>query len=1169
MVNLSPYQEKAIHSKDHVALTANAGSGKTFVLTKRYVDLVLENDISLSEIVAITFTEKAAGELFYKISKEINERLNSETDEGKLRILRRMRRQIVSANISTIHSFCIELLKEFAPYVDLDVNFSPVDAAYSDEMLEKSIASIIEKNISSNNESIKDLIRFFGSKEKLLSAVKKLFSNKKTTEQWVDYYNSTNEETLVEDVINSFNQFAYYIFADDFEKLKVNLQRLNEQILNIQSDNKYGLAVLDALVEFPEIKTENMLDLFQWFNNYGSNFVTTKGTVRSRGYAKKVEDELCDEISVISNVSDRINKINFSADYKNNLLSNIKVLKKLTSLYSDINEEYSKRKRINSYLDFEDLLIFAKKLLQIPEVQETLSDKYKYIMVDEYQDTNAIQYEIVIPLIDEFRKGKLFIVGDEKQSIYSFREADLQVFYKTKSEIEEETHSEGILELPHSFRLDPNLAFFVNYIFGKIFSEPNEILNSVAPSELICAKDYKSEGNVEFLFATDEIYEAQLVGSKIIQLLNQGRNANEIAVLCRKRKYFDDLILHFDEAGIPYNVVGSKGFYENSLIMDFQLFISFLIDPNDDYALISLLRSQFFRVPDTLLFEIKHQPGESFLEKLKSYSSINEKYARIYSLLNDKINCAKNLTPVELITKLIEDTGILLAIKENKFLHKEYASLEKLIDLALDYQNKSFATLYDFAEYFKAAVEKEKAEELPVVNPEGNAVQIMTIHQSKGLEFPVVFLYGTNDKYLLTGASAKQIEIDHQFGIITKVREEDNYFSNFVDTPVSSLFSYVNKRRTEAEEKRLLYVALTRAEEELYISAKTQLPVKPNNDCYLYQILKALNLIQLESVENPITLKGDLKCLDASDNFNEYIKSINIEIPIITEIDLPQRLFNYEENGGKSFEGNVGRIKDLPDNEIYSATKIAVFNQCPLKYDLIYNKGYSKLFNVLGKEFEIYDETGEESSDEIPANITGTIIHKILELDAKGDSIKEIATEYISNLGLNVPDGTVDNIAKLINNYYSSDEYKQICQFEEYKNELEIYTRFGSNFLYGIIDKLIIDNEKLIIIDYKTDSLKFKSPEEKFNHYKNQLYFYAYLVNKHYECKNDIEVKLVFIAEPGKSINSIINLKELNDFENKLKQSILKITNGQFEKNEAHCSSCQFSVRNGKCIKGE
>ena len=187
---------------------------------------------------------------------------------------------------------------------------------------------------------------------------------------------------------------------------------------------------------------------------------------------------------------------------------------------------YTEKKHEAGYLDYEDILLFTQKVLENEEVRKSLSEKFKYIMIDEYQDTNELQYNIFLPILDYLKKGNLFVVGDEKQSIYMFRDAELEIFNKTKNEITESAGEESLLSLPDSFRMAQNLCLFINVLFKNLFAKPNSLFNEVTHSEVVCARDDNEKGNVEILLAEstddedEEIAEANLVTAKILKLKN-------------------------------------------------------------------------------------------------------------------------------------------------------------------------------------------------------------------------------------------------------------------------------------------------------------------------------------------------------------------------------------------------------------------------------------------------------------------------------------------------------------------------------------------------------------------------------------------------------------------------------------------------------------------------
>ena len=298
-------------------------------------------------------------------------------------------------------------------------------------------------------------------------------------------------------------------------------------------------------------------------------------------------------------------------------------------------EIYTKKKSENGYLDYEDILLHTYGILQKDEIREELSEKYKYIMIDEYQDTNEIQYQIFLPLLSFLKKNNLFVVGDEKQSIYMFRDAELEVFERTRKDIELKSGKEALLTLPDSFRMAPSLCVFINQLFKSLFSNPRVIFNEVEHKDLICARNDSNLGEVEILLneknKDEEDKEAELVSKRILKLADEKKiNFSSIAVLCRKRRFFELLEKSFVKYNVPYSIVGGKGFYQKQPVYDIFNYFSFMLDKENDAALVGILRSPFFSVSDSNIFEISLCRGHNFWKKLKNFTENKKEFPENY-----------------------------------------------------------------------------------------------------------------------------------------------------------------------------------------------------------------------------------------------------------------------------------------------------------------------------------------------------------------------------------------------------------------------------------------------------------------------------------------------------------------------------------------------------------
>ncbi len=1163
MNTLTPFQKEALRFDKHIALTANAGSGKTFVLAKRFVEIALEKNLQLNKLVAITFTEKAAGELYSKIAKEINERLNSETDASRIKILRRLRRQLVSANISTIHSFCTDLIKEFATEIGVDTNFRPVDARVSNEFLDVTIEDFINSSLrQSDNNEISELVRLFGSVRILIRELKKLLSKRKTVIKIADDFKDKSSLEIAGNLRLTFEKKFQEYFGNIIQEFFEEVKALNSAVLSAYPQNKYGQTVAEILTAFGNQSTfvEKILIVRKIIKA-----ISTKDgkKIRTRDYSSKVKKMLAGELlESLEQKRDVLNSIGFSDNPDETELSLVKYQRLLLSLFEKILSEYEKKKKSLGYLDFEDLLIGASKILENQSARKTLAERFEFIMVDEYQDTNEIQYEIIMPLLEKLKNGNLFVVGDDKQSIYMFREAELEIFEKTKEEIKIATGGEGIVELPHSFRLAPNIALFANKIFERIFANPSTEFNEVTHSNLICARGEEEGGKVEIL-AAEETEEAQLIAGKILQLKSLGLNYKEIAILCRKREWFKELSDVFSQRGIPFTILGSKGFYQNQIVLDIFNFLSFLLDNRNDAALVTILRSPFFYFKDNLLLKINFEKGETFFEKLKAFAFQDKDAAGVVKFLEAFTKLANELPLNELLRKIVTESGYLAIISSRENSDLQLANLEKLITLSNNFQNEPFHTFYDFVEFLRSSIEGYEDESEAELISEENKVQLMTIHQAKGLEFKVVFIYHANTRPNLPYVKAKSVSIDKDYGIITKVPTAGNYFEDYKVAPIVGLYNYYLKRKELAENKRLFYVATTRARDYLFLSISKMSKPEINSFWAL-----TVNGLGIKDVAERIELSGNLDFMKFDrDKHSIFTRQISFGIPIVKETMTGVSA----ESNGKEFQAKLKNysyeLSDIPKNEIFSATRIATYEQCPFKYKLIYELGYAKLEKLLreGKIFFDAEDEAEETKD-IPQNVKGSIIHRILEKDIQENELSEFVKKSLEAEDFPIPENTetVEEIVQVVRGFKNSNEFKSLRNYDDYKNEFQIYLRQNDYFLFGILDKLIFTKEKFIIVDYKTDSLDKGEGKEKFEHYKQQLFFYAFLVNKYFSSPKPIELRLLFVRKPEETIIQLLESSIIEQYKRQLIQNINNIQSRIFPKNKNHCRECQFGV-NGDC----
>jgi ATP-dependent helicase/nuclease subunit A len=1021
---LTPHQLEALNYKKHLSLTANAGSGKTFVLSKRYLEIALNEDIQLRNIAAITFTDKAASELYKKIAAEIDAKLIYTADNETRKKLERIRRQLVSANISTIHAFCIDILREFPVEAGLDANFRPIDENLSNELAELAVEETIKSafNNSEDEKELKYLIRTFASKRIFAEQLFSLIKNRKNVFELSRKIYDKPVNEISEHLHNSFLELVKHLFLVKKERVINNLREINNTVLQLNRNNSIAIEV-KFLIE--KSQTINLpVDFLRFISEMKELVCTKSGKIKRQGYLPgNQQKDLLNEIIEVEEFFNDIKSIEIPANHKDIETELAKFGKVLIRFFNKSVAVYDQKKSENGYLDFEDILLHTKRILENNHVRNVLSEKYKYLMIDEYQDTNEIQYRIFLPILKNLQTGNLFVVGDEKQSIYMFRDAELEVFMETKRNIENISGSEFLLTLPDSFRMAPAICLFTNSLFQNLFNEPNELYNEVGYSEIVCARTDDAKGAVEILLGDPEEdsphSETELVANRILNLVNEQdkkMNWGDVAVLVRKRKSFALLEKVLSKYKIPFNVVGGTGFYQRQSVYDIYNYFSFLLDIDNSAALVGILRSPFFNLSDAQIFRISLEENYRYWDKLISFGNKDKSILPVITQVKENINLAKSLEPVSLLRKILNETAYvsILAAKPNG--HQEIANLEKLISLSTSFYQQGFRTVYDYVNYLKDSIEKIDEEAQAAVAEESNSVKIMTLHQAKGLEYKAVFLYKCDETIQKNPAKAKQVNVDKKTGILTKIPLNENYYLEYVSAPVVNIYNHISSRKELAESKRLFYVGATRAMDYLFISAGLKDKFNYSSDSFMGMLKKGLSSFHDFSGENDrIIINSPLKFLRKTvGEFKGEEKDLTLEIPLIKQIN---EFIPVREAGADTLMPSKIRItelKDVPEGEIISASKVAAFHQCPLKYGLIYEYGFSKLMNNFRewrtdrftKKFEFNPseekQVKQDAEEELfraynLSDVKGRIIHKLLQKEIRPEFLYNSVIKYLND----------------------------------------------------------------------------------------------------------------------------------------------------------------------------
>ncbi len=879
----------------------------------------------------------------------------------------------------------------------------------------------------------------------------------------------------------------------------------------------------------------------------------------------------------------------------------------LLSVYRKAIAVYEQKKLEQGKLDFEDLQLKALQLLRSEEIRIKVAASYKYIMVDEYQDTNRLQDEILRFLLSEFKTGNLFIVGDAKQSIYGFRHAAVEVFERTKNDLKLAGGNAGAghIILAESFRLLMNVVDFVNRVFARTMSAGASPFE-VGYGELVNGRACPGEGNVELLLVPDRdddgedagemggggrdsiAEECELIARRILHLaaskyivyesgtrlgkaveIPRPFEFRDAAILLRSRTHVGRLERAMESGGVPYVISSGIGFYQTQEILDFFNFFKFLLDTGDDVALAGILRSPFFAISDAELFEISLlKKAASFWEKTRQYVGSGHPTPQLryaVGVVEETLHLANRVPIPNLVYRILRRTGWHGAVAGLAFGDQRRANIEKLLRFAREFEQRGLTNLFDFVERLQRLVEEEEREGQASVDQGENAVRIMTIHSAKGLEFPVVFVPFAHKKFQYD----KELFLDSSLGAAFKVRAEDN-LDETVEPPLYTHLKRQSRLKTEAEEKRIFYVACTRARDMLVISG--QLTAGSRYSSYMKWTLDGLGLDAANIVPGRVTLPATKIRLLVRDGSN-FVPGENqhaLPVDIVTakdQIPAPGARSQLSRRNEKMDTLLIAPLQGQTRGEFFSATQIKTFLECPAKYYLKYVLG---LPEKSGNAYP-FDEN-EEANDRILGELEGSLTHSVLQglvhPDTTEDDVRARTRQLVRSTGgieESQREKIVDAIVHNVWSFRQSEFGSRLLASAEVKTEFSISTVFGDDFLTGTIDRLYKDGSgRWCIVDYKTDRVTAATISDKAASYKPQLAFYALLVKRLFG-QESIPSSLVFLRLPDKPIHYAFSSRELDDFHKEVGRVIERIRARDYSQNPDVCPNCSFEV-NGKCL---
>ena len=1129
-------QQQAIDKYgSNILVSAGAGSGKTTVLVARIINKIINKRIDIDKLLVVTFTNAAASEMKERLLKALYDEIDKNPEDVHIQ---KQINLINQAHISTISSFCLDVIRNNFYEIGISANFRVGDPTEIEIIKQESIEEVFERNYENQSEDFLELLDSYTTykdDEPLKQIILNLFefiSSIPYPENWL--------EQAVED---------YNIETLDYGETKWGriIKSRCEEIINdgvlsleIAKNMLYGNTNLQDCYE---IIQEDIADLKSikfdtWDLAYRNiNSKEWKPWSRRRKYEED-EKELKDKAKEIRDEvkGNFIKKVSRLFEFSSSeAIEDVKemysVLKKLQILLREFEEEFSKRKKERNIVDFSDIEHMALNILIDKDGKKSLIAKnYEFdeILVDEYQDSNLIQESI----LNAVSNGKnIFMVGDVKQSIYRFRQARPELFIEKYDKYilasDEDNLGENIkIQLYKNFRSREEVLSITNTVFQNIMSKrlgeieynKDEYLNQSGkfdkprfdckPELYIIDKKDENEDeldseNLEIL--DNATLEARLVCKKIKELHNQKVDYKDIAILLRSPGNVANIYeKELTEAGIPVFSDATSEYLESIEIDTILSLLKVIDNPLQDIPLVTVLRSPIGGFDDNELIKIRlcKREGNYYYALLEA--------SKMDDLLSNKINVflkflksikeQENQLPLdELIWKVYSDTGYYHYVRLMPNGKLRQANLRKLFEKAKDYEKISFKGLFNFITFIEKVAAKSSNNMMAakIIGEHDDVVRIMSIHKSKGLEFPIVILCGVEKKFNEQDMKEKII-YDQDIGIGV------NYIKNRIEysTLTKEAINIKAKKETISEEMRILYVALTRAKEKLImIGADNNAEVNLNNknmeiekyhgkdrtdkfnDNLVGKYNRFLDWLELvymyngnKDFEIKIINKNQLKSKEESIEDKTIIIDEKVDIEKYEKID---KLLKWNYNYNMSIEAP-------------SKTSVTALKNCKLEFtdnDVILLED-NEIDNSRIIEINDLNILNKNDSGISPAQ-KGTLIHLVLQ-KLENDGIKETID------GLKVKQEEKDYLNKnisIIERYVNSNLYKELKQAKEIYKECPFYINVkyldSDEFILvqGIIDLYYInkDNE-VVLVDYKTD----RNVDEKIltERYYNQLGIY-------------------------------------------------------------------------------
>ncbi|MEW4497206.1 helicase-exonuclease AddAB subunit AddA [Streptococcus oralis] len=1178
-------QIEAIYTAgQNILVSASAGSGKTFVMAERILDQ-LARGVEISQLFISTFTVKAATELKERLEKKISQQIQETDDVDLKQHLGRQLADLPNAAIGTMDSFTQKFLGKHGYLIDIAPNFRILQNESEQLLLKNEVFhQVFEEHYQGEDkEKLSRLVKNFAGRGKdergLRQQVYKIYDFLQSTsspQKWLngsflkgfekaDFANEKDKQTeqIKQALWDLESFFRYHLDNDAKEFPKAayleNVQLVLDEIgsLNQESDSQAYQAVLARVVAISKEKN-------------GRALANSSRKADLKPLADAYNDERKAQFAKLGQLSDQITILDYQERYHEDTWD---LAKTFQTFMSDFVEAYRERKRQENAFEFADISHFTIEILEnFPQVREAYQERFHEVMVDEYQDTNHIQERMLELLSNGHNR---FMVGDIKQSIYRFRQADPQIFNEKFQRYAQNPQEGKLILLKENFRSSSEVLSATNDVFGRLMDQEVGEINYDSMHQLVFAntklapnpdnkaefllydKDDSGQEEEESSADTKLTGEMRLVIKEILKLHQEkGVAFKEIALLTSSRSRNDQILLALSEYGIPVKTDGEQNNYLQSLEVQVMLdTLRVIHNPLQDYALVALMKSPMFSFDEDELArlslqKIEDKAQENLYEKLVNaqklatsqknliYTALAEKLNQFMDILDSWRLYAKTHSLYDLIWKIYNDRFYYDYVGALPNGPARQANLYALALRADQFEKSNFKGLSRFIRMIDQVLEAQHDLASVAVAPPKDAVELMTIHKSKGLEFPYVFILNMDQDFNKQD-SMSDVILSRQNGLgvkyIAKVETGavEAHYPKTIKLSIPSLTYTQNEKELQlasySEQMRLLYVAMTRAEKKLYLVGKgsrekleaKEYPAANNGKLDGNTRLQARNFQDWVWAISKIFTK---------DNLNlsyRFVCEDQLTREAIGELENKSPLQDSSQADNRQSETIKEALEMLKEVEVYNTLHRAAIELPSVQTPSQIKKFYEPVMDMEGVEIANQTPSPEKqisfdlpdfsTKEKVTGAEIGSATHELMQrMDLSQQPTLASLTETLKQVQTSPAVRDRINLSKILAFFDTALGQEILANTDHLYREqpfsmLKRDQKSQEDFVVrGILDGYLLYEDRIVLFDYKTD--RYDEPSQLIDRYRGQLALYGEALSRAYSIEN-IEKYLILLGK--------------------------------------------------------